>query len=241
MLAMLSAQARSNSWFENTNIYARLGYSIGGTAPLDMPATIRKLNSYTPKTSISAGVDLYKPLNKRWGMDVGLYFENKSMGTDATVKNYHMEIKQGTQRLEGVFTGNVSTTVKQWMFTLPVLATYELGSHFRLKIGPYASVLTSKEFSGVAYDGYLREKSPVGNRYDIGNEEGKRGIYDFSDDMRSLQWGVKVGCDYHFSKRWGVSADINWGVSGIFNRSFKTIEQTMYPIYGTIGLAYRLK
>ena len=44
MLTLFSAQAWSESWFKDANIYARMGYSIGGTAPLDMPATIRKLN-----------------------------------------------------------------------------------------------------------------------------------------------------------------------------------------------------
>ena len=241
MLTLFSAQAWSKGWFENTNVYGRLGYSIGGTAPLDMPATIRKLNSFSPRTSIAAGADLYKPLHRRWGLDIGLFIENKSMRTDATVKNYHMEIKKGTQSLEGVFTGEVRTDVKQWMFTLPILATYELGSHFRMKFGPYASILTSKNFSGYAYDGYLREKTPVGNKYSLGHEEGQRGTYDFSDDMRRLQWGIKGGCDYHFSKHWGAYAEISWGVTGIFNRDFKTIEQTMYPIYGTIGLAYKLR
>ena len=41
MLTLISAQAWSEGWFQNTNVYARVGYSIGGTAPLDMPATIR--------------------------------------------------------------------------------------------------------------------------------------------------------------------------------------------------------
>lgn len=133
MLTLFSAQAWSESWFKNTNVYARVGYSIGGTAPLDMPATIRKLNSYSPRSNVNAGVELYKPLNSHWGMATGIYIENKGMKTDATVKNYHMEITRGGETLEGLFTGNVSTTVRQWMWTLPILATYELGSHFRLK------------------------------------------------------------------------------------------------------------
>lgn len=241
MLTLCTIPSWGEGWFENTNVYGRLGYSIGGTAPLDMPASIRKLNSYSPRTNISAGVELYKPLNKHWGLATGLYIENKGMKTDATVKSYHMEIKRGGESLEGLFTGNVDTKVRQWMWTLPILATYELGSHFRLKLGPYGSVITSKTFEGYAYDGYLRKTNPTGNKVILGHEEGQRGTYDFSDDLRSLQWGIKVGCDYHFAKRWGAYAEVNWGVSGVFNKSFKTIEQTMYPIYGTFGLAYRLR
>ena len=39
----------------------------------------------------------------------------------------------------------------------------------------------------------------------------------------------------------GVSADLNWGLTGIFPSDFKTVEQTLYPVYGTIGVFYRLK
>ena len=31
MLTLFSAQAWSESWFKDANIYARMGYSIGGT------------------------------------------------------------------------------------------------------------------------------------------------------------------------------------------------------------------
>lgn len=43
------------------------------------------------------------------------------------------------------------------------------------------------------------------------------------------------------SKCLGVSADLNWGLTGIFPGDFKTVEQTLYPVYGTIGVFYRLK
>lgn len=241
LLTLTSAQAWSEGWFQNTNVYARLGYSIGGTAPLDMPGSIRKLNSYSPRSNVNAGVELYKPLHNRWGIATGLYIENKGMKTDATVKGYHMEITRGGETLEGLFTGRVSTKVRQWMWTLSEQATYELGSHFRLKFGPYASVITAKAFEGTAYDGYLRKGNPTGDKVLLGTEDGQKGNYDFSDDMRSLQWGVKVGCDYHFSKSWGAFAEISWGVAGIFKRDFHTIEQTMYPIYGSFGLAYKLR
>jgi hypothetical protein len=39
----------------------------------------------------------------------------------------------------------------------------------------------------------------------------------------------------------GMSADLNWGLTGIFPSDFKTVEQTLYPVYGTIGVFYRLK
>ena len=38
-----------------------------------------------------------------------------------------------------------------------------------------------------------------------------------------------------------MDADLNWGLSGFFKSSFKTLDQTLYPIYGTIGIAYKIK
>jgi hypothetical protein len=75
----------------------------------------------------------------------------------------------------------------------------------------------------------------------MGSKEDERATYDFSDDMRSLQFGIAAGVDWQFSQRFGVSADLNWGLNGIFKKDFKTVEQTLYPIYGTIGVFYRLK
>ena len=74
----------------------------------------------------------------------------------------------------------------------------------------------------------------------IGEGPDERGDYDFSESMRDVQMGVMLGADWHLSKRWGLYADISWGLTGIFKADFKTIEQTLYPIYGTIGVTYRI-
>lgn len=118
----------------------------------------------------------------------------------------------------------------------------------RLKAGPYVSYVTSRKFEGWAYDGYLRRREeghdkhdPTGQKVMLGHNDGERGNYDFSDDMRSWQMGIDVGADWYITKRWGAKAGLSWGLTGIFHSGFDTIEQTMYPIYGTIGVVYQLK
>ena len=49
-----------------------------------------------------------------------------------------------------------------------------------------------------------------------------------------------AGADWWFSNRLGGYLDLNWGLTGVHHRSFKTIEQTLYPIFGTVGVAYQL-
>lgn len=226
--------------FDNLTYRARVGYELGGTAPIGMPAEIRKLNKFSVKPNVSLALDAYKPLGKGWGLMAGFHYENKNMKTDANVKNYHMEMRQGGRTISGVFTGGVVTEVDEWMVTLPLQATYDI-KKVRLKAGPYLSYVLSNDFSGYAYDGHLRVGDPTGNRVNIGSDDSSRGTYDFSDDLRHLQFGIDFGADWYFSRRWGVYADVAWGLTGIFKSDFKTIEQTLYPIYGTVGVTYRLK
>ena len=230
----------SRNVLSGVNIEGRVGYPIGGTAPLGMPATIRHLNKFPIKGNFTMGVDAVRPLKGRWGILVGLHFETKAMETDCQVKNYHMEIVKGGEVLAGMFTGGVVTRVRQWMFTIPVQATCKLGNRWRLRFGPYVSIMTGRSFDGWAYDGYLRVDDPTGAKVELGHDEGERGEYDFSEHLRRFNWGLDLGADFRFSRRWSVFADLSWGLNGVFNSDFHTIEQTLYPIYGMLGLNYRL-
>lgn len=236
------ADVRAISLPDSLEYFGRVGFSLGGTAPVGMPATIRKLNEYKLQPNISIAVDAYKRIgHSRWGVMAGLHVDNRAMETDAVVKNYHMEMRQGGESLEGIFTGNVVTKVSQWFATIPVLATYDISRKVRLKAGPYVSYQLSGNFDGYAYNGYLRQGDPTGVKVGIGTEEGSRGTYDFSDNLRKFYVGIEVGADWYLSRHWGASVDLTWGLNGIFKKDFTTIEQTLYPIYGTVGVVYKLK
>jgi|UniRef100_UPI003FF0D04C hypothetical protein len=244
-------QAGGSAWnrfLHGYRYYAHVGYHIGGTAPIEMPASIRTLHSYRLRPNFVLGVDAYHAISGRWGFVGGLHFEEKAMRTDAGVKGYHMRIVRGGEELEGVFTGSVVTKVDMSLITVPLQIAYDLSPHVRLKAGPYVSYVTSRKFEGWAYDGYLRRREeghdkhdPTGQKVMLGHNDGERGNYDFSDDMRSWQMGIDVGADWYITKRWGAKAGLSWGLTGIFHSGFDTIEQTMYPIYGTIGVVYQLK
>jgi hypothetical protein len=152
-----------------------------------------------------------------------------------------MKVNRDQDELEGLYTGHVRQKVRQRMFTIPLQLTYEPSPKVQLKAGPYLSLLLSKEFSGYAFDGYLRKDDPTGAKVEMGSREGEWATYDFSDDMRTCQVGVAVGIDWNFYRQFGLSADLSWGLTGIHHSNFKTVEQTLYPIYGTIGLVYYIK
>ena len=226
---------------DSLQLKARAGYNIGGTMPIPLPETIRSIDSYSLTPSFMVGLDAMLPLTQQWGIMTGLRLENKGMKATVTTKAYFMEVVKGDQKMSGLFTGRVEQEVKQWMLTVPVQATFTLSHRVMLKGGPYVSFLLSKGFSGIASDGYLRKDSPTGPKILMGNREGEWATYDFDNDMRGVQFGVGIGVDWRVYKCLGVSADLNWGLTGIFPSDFKTVEQTLYPVYGTIGVFYRLK
>ena len=239
-MGCLSLNSMADSFLKDVKLQARIGYNLGGTAPIGLPATVRSLESYKLHNNVTIELDGHKTIDGKWGALVGLRAENKDMDVDAKVKNYHMEMIRGGESLKGVFTGYVQTQVRQWMITLPIQATYDVNDRIQLRMGPYMSYLLSKDFEGSVYDGHLRVGDPTGPRIEMGSDPGTRGIYDFSDHMRRFQVGISAGIDCHIYRRFGLYADLNWGLNGIFKRSFKTIEQTLYPVYGTFGVIYRI-
>ena len=241
-LALLATRpATAQNVWEALHVKARVGYSIGATTPLGIPASIRSIEAFRLTPNFMGGVDVMYPLSEKFGIQTALHLEVKDMDGEVMTKGYHMKVKMDDDELEGLYTGHVRQKVRQRMFTIPLQLTYELSRTVQLKAGPYVSLLLSKDFSGIAFDGYLRKDDPTGVKVVMGDKDGEWATYDFSSDMRSCQVGVTVGVDWTFYRRFGLSADLSWGLTGIHHSDFKTVEQTLYPIYGTIGVYYNIK
>ena len=214
----------------------RAGYNIGGTSPLPLPVEIRGINSYKPLMGFSIEGNVEKYLNTGWGLSIGLRLENKMMSTDATVKNYKMSMVSDEGRLDGYWTGKVKTYVKNSYISLPVLITYRIGQRWKVKLGPYFSYLMSGDFSGSAYDGYLRKSTPIGAKVELDADH--PGSYDFSGDLEKFNAGLQLGAEWKAFSHLNVYMDLNWGLKSVFPKDFETITFAMYPIYATFGFAY---
>jgi hypothetical protein len=218
---------------------AKLGYGVGGTTPLPIPAEIREIKGFKPLCNLSVQ-GLYRiALSERWGIQPGLRIERKGMTSDATVKNYGMTITDddgGT--VSGRWTGDVSMTADMIQMTFPFSASFLCSSRWDLHAGLYLGLLLRHEFYGEVSNGYLREGNPTGAKIEV---DDKPQTYDFSEEMRSLQWGATVGCVFYICPNFGIFADLNWGLNDIFAKDFTTITFNMYPIYATVGLSYSLK
>ncbi len=240
LVALAAHPAPPQRTTERLQVKARVGYSIGGTAPLGLPASIRSIESFRLTPNFMVGADVMYQLSEKLGLQTALHYEIKDMDGEVTTKGYHMKVNMDDDELEGLYTGRVRQKVRQRMFTIPIQLTCELSRKVQLKAGPYLSLLLSKGFTGYAFDGYMRKDTPTGVKVVMGNNENEWATYDFSEDMRKWQMGLAVGIDWAFHRNIGLSADLSWGLTGIHHSSFKTVEQTLYPIYGTIGVFYRI-
>jgi hypothetical protein len=241
MLAMMLPAVRvmAEGLGDGLSLKVKAGYSIGASAPYGMPEAIEGIDAFRLTPSFCVGVDATLPLDEHCGVSAGFFVERKSMDVAVRTKGYHMEMRQGTESIEGVFTGHVGQQISMLMLTLPVCATYAISPKVELRAGVYGSLLLSNKFTGVASDGYIRRGGPTGPKIIIGDTPESQATYDFSDDMRKLQAGATVGVDWLPWSRLGFSLDFTMGFTGIFKVGFKTVEQPLYPIYGTLGVFYK--
>jgi hypothetical protein len=211
----------------------KAGVAIGGALPLPIPLEIQKIKSYNPLLHILLEAEVMKTFTEDWGVSVGLRMETKGMKTHAEVKNYQLKIVADDGELEGVWTGKIETRVNNSYLTLPVLAVWKPDKRWGIKAGLYASYLLEGNFSGYAYDGYIREGSPVGEKIEV-----DRAIYDFSSDLLHWNWGVQLGAEWRAFPHLLVALDLTGGINSIFQKDFEVITYKMYPLYLTSGFAY---
>lgn len=214
------------------------GTSLGGATPLPLPAEIRHIDSYSPDLDLQLGLLVTKWLGneRKWGVAVGARLETRGMKTRATVKNYGMEILDNGKKLSGRWTGKVQTKYHSQQLVIPITAVYRINKRLKANLGPYLAFAFSNDFDGYVSDGYLREGDPTGDKYVF--EGDSRASYDFGDELRHFQWGMRGGVSWAAYKHLVVNADLTWGCNNIFKSSFKTVNFSLYPIYLNIGFGY---
>lgn len=240
LMAIATAATLHASILDSLAVDARLGYLVGGTLPTHIGREIRGINNFDLSLNFAVSAEATLPLNDRWGIHSGLRYETGGMDVDSRVKNYDIEVVRGDESLDGIFNGNVRIKSTQRRITLPIQASYYCSPQLQLRGGLFMGWLTNRRFWGWAYDGYLRQGSPVGPKIEMGREPGERGDFDFDKDMRHMQWGVDAGLDWHFHTRWALFAELTYGLNGLFKSGFTSV-QPLHPMYGTLGISYRIK
>lgn len=67
MLAAMAVTSHAENILDGWDYYARLGYNIGGTAPVGMPATIRSMNDYRLMAKLLPWTGCLKAFERKLG------------------------------------------------------------------------------------------------------------------------------------------------------------------------------
>lgn len=230
-----------NNSLKTFGLVAKAGLNIGAATPMSMPVEIREIKGFNPGFNGSIGVDAIMNIDSvsfRWVFSTGVYVEQLSMTTRARVKNYSTEISNNGNVVAGVWTGDVESHYSVRALTLPICLSYKPSSNFNVRAGVYVSFLFGKTFDGSVYDGYLREGNPTGAK--VVFDAGSNVTYDFSTDLKNVQYGFILGADYNITSRLLVAAQLSYGADNIFNRDFKTINYTFHTLFLNLSVGYRL-
>lgn len=243
-LTALSVNAQTTKQgFQLKNIQHRItfGYNLGATAPLSMPNTIRKVDSYSPLFTPALGYEAQYALSSKWTVGAGLKFESKGMKVVDSVQYFHTMIKVENEdggedgSFEGDFTGMNKTTAKNTYLTLPVFSAYHL-EKWSLRAGLYISYLLSSKFEGEVYDGYIRKGNSLGEKVLI-----KRATFDFANQVKKWDWGINIGTSRKIGSKWEVSALAQLGMEPIFSKDFNGVGYNLHQMFVTLGGAYRFR
>lgn len=229
-----TSQQRKEGFFNQLEYRMKAGFNIGGTSPIPLPAEIRSIKSWSPKVAAAVEVSVTKWFSNAWGMETGIRLENKCMETDARVKNYNMAmVANDGGQMSGSWTGYVKTNINNSYVSLPILVVYQLKPKWILKAGFELSYLTVGEFNGTAYNGYLRNENPIGEKVEV-----SEALYDFSDHLRKINSGLLIGCEWRIKLHLSINTHLTWGLNNVFESDFETIKFKMYPIYINLGFGY---
>ncbi|MXV52885.1 outer membrane beta-barrel protein [Pedobacter sp. HMF7647] len=228
-----SASVSSNS--KRLKHYVHVGYNFGGLAPIPLPNTIRKIDSYSPGFSPSLSYEVVYPLSKTLGIGAALRFDIKGMNITDSVQYFHTLVTMDNSEFEGDFTGTNKTVDKNMYLSLPINVVYSARGNWRFKLGFYTAYLIRPSFSGQVSNGYIRKGNSLGEKVAIDTA-----TFNFDDVQRKFDWGLQAGAEKRFLKRYAVTGDLQWGLRPVFPPSFKGIGYKMTNIFFTLGVRMQL-
>ena len=195
-----------------------LGYNIGATAPIPIPAEVRKIESYNPKFNPSMGLNIGYRFNNKWGAGTGIAVDWKGMRVKDEVKYMYTSITtiQGNDKFTGYFVGKNMTNIDMPYRTVPIYAPYNFNEKWSARLGIYAAKALYSKFNGSVNNGYIRVGTPTGQKQEI---DGDGATFDFSEDIRDYDCGLQAGGEYKRKNRVGCYANLNWGLVPCFTKT----------------------
>ncbi|WP_212004357.1 outer membrane beta-barrel protein [Chitinophaga sp. HK235] len=212
------------------------GFNFGATAPVGLPNTIRRINSFWPEFSPSLGYELSYRITSKWGASLAVKLDYKGMGTKDEVQYFPTIITtEDGGSFSGNFSGKNKTIVRNAYVAFPLNATFTPNAKWRFSLGGYAAWLFSSNFYGTVSDGYIRNGGPTGEKVII-----DKATFDFGIDVRKFDIGLQGGAMRKVGRKLEVMGNLSWGLKPIFPDDFKGLDFPLYNIYLTLGVAYKI-
>lgn len=209
--------------------------NYGLTTSLGIPAETREIKSSKWKYNYVFGCDVNLMLSQKWGIGSGLRYERKAGNSCVVMKNFLTTITlagEGTPTY-GYFSGTVDNTFDNRYVTLPLTAIYRASKKWDIRWGMYFAYNVSPSYTGIAYDGKIRE-NPLVPAVGVDNSTS-----DFSDDVNRFDAGIQVGGICAIWKGLTINLDIDWGLVNVLDAPQSGMTMKVYNLYFSCGLGWR--
>ena len=213
-----------------------VGFNIGGTSPIGLPAEVRSINSYMPTANLSIAGYAVKMFNSAWGLKAGLRFENKGMEAGIGVKNYKMTVNVQSGDEVGVktgyFTGDIKNKTRMGYVSVPVSAVYRLNKRWDFHAGVYVAYAIDANFTGEVVQGRIRE-TPLTPIVSVNQAD-----YDYSGDLQRWDVGAEIGASCKVYRNLAIDAHFTWGLMSVLDPDKRKMDMDNYNLYLNLGLSY---
>ncbi len=208
------------------------GLNIGATAPLPVPSAVTKIHAWYPNLNPSAKLWSLYSLDKAWALSFAIEAQRKSFSATSELKELSMSFP-GSDAV-GIFSGNQNVSISNTYLTLPVGISYSLlQNRLQFRLEGYASLLMSADFK-VKLDG-----DGTINGLPLAPDEIL--YFDFEDQIRRYDLGLRFGAKYYFTQRIGAEVQLSYGFTPATKHSFRDmLPHGLHNIYAYAGLSFRL-
>lgn len=210
------------------------GLNFGATPPLPIPKEVTKMHAWYANINPTARVWGLYDISGGEGVSLSFALEAERKSFSATTMLTDLEISFPGEENQGLFTGNQNVTIDNAYLTLPIGLAYEFGrsKRFQIRLEGYASILMSAKFAvKLDGDGLLNGEAlaPENILY-----------FNFGDQIRPYDLGVRLAGKFYFTKRWGLDLGLSYGITPANKNDFrKMFPNDLHNLYGFAGISYR--
>ncbi|MDR3180354.1 MAG: PorT family protein [Prevotellaceae bacterium] len=222
-------------------VSGQLGLQAGGAIPIPMSAlsggngAVNAQVKVYPRLAARVG----RRLSDRWMVYAGLDYASSGITAKARVKNQRIkETDKNSGELTVKYFTGVSYVEMAFAYAeFPVYAEYSISQRNKLLMGLYGGYKVSGKFETTAVKGFTSD-NPNNVHAEVRPSDNIRS--NFSNDLRSWDFGVLLGYEFAVFSRLNAGLHLNFSPFDIFKSDVDYFDYTMHPLRGSIMVSYDL-